>query len=760
MSIPPFSGPPGISKSTFSSSMRSQGWSVIANRPARLNAIKTITNFNASTRMEIVSPFNVVAIALSYSNYYITAQGSPAFTTGEAPFPNPFQIKALFEPKAAALSATGSSVNEATTDVKIPFTFFGNDYKILSGGSVARTDPLAIAILANQRNFIVTVCNTIGASIPTAPTLAANASGGALQSGTYAVGYTIHYPDGIRVASVAATQTVVSSGTITVTAPGSSNFPGAIGWRCWISLLGATTPLYPTRQGMYGLDTNIVVDQAYNGTGNGILLGSLERILNGQTATYNGGVISLGGTAPGGFNIGEYSSTLDTGANGIIASASFTSAGIGPTIIYGLDPAMVHDSLGIEGDSIALGVGDYGLSIGTGGGYAQRACINQPSRLYVPSNAPYVGNILVACGGETAQSYAGQSGVRRAKDVNEATHIWSNLGTNDIAAGTSSALLISYIFIISQRHVQAGCYFIQGTILPKTSSTDGWITTTNQTLPWTTSDNASEGNRRQFNNWVRSTLGQQVISGEAMFGVYGAVLAYNTNFYAGGNGSATTFTTALPFVQGTETIQVNGVTKVLTTDYTYYGVATISGVNYATGVIFGTAPGNGLSVTASYTSMAGLPTILGVNTNLSNQVGFWDVASKVEVNTSSVLTLNGGLWIPQTASPLVTGTSSGGNTASTFNDTTKSWTQDQYKGYAVRIVTDSTTPTAANQTAGILSNTPTQLSVVWNVTPSATATYWIYDPYTFDGIHPLYPGHAACMTAFGINSNGTITVTP
>lgn len=742
---------------------RNNGWWVISNRPTHPNLIKAVTNNNQSTRVELVPTFNVQAVMVGYDNSYITAQGNPAFTTGEAPFPNPFQFGALLEPKGAALSATGASVNEAVGDIKKDFLFNGNKLTTISGGSFMLSDPLKWPLLANTRNYIVSTPNIINTTIPTAPVLTANASGGALAVGTYAVGYTVEYPGGVRVASVASTVTVVANGTITITAPGASNFPGAEGYKAWISLVGGTTPLYATRQGKYGLDQNMIVDQSWNANGNGPLLGSLERIIPAVAPSFNGGAFTVGGTGPGGFNIGEYvTNGINTGQQGLIGSPNTSSGGWGPIVTLGYDPFGYHQSGAVEGDSISAGVGDYGTFSGIGGGYLQRAMINQPSRLYVPSNTPYVPNIMLGTGGETAQAFAQFSGNKRTSIAGYATHVFWQYGTNDVASGTSAAALIGYTYTAAQQPINGGQYFIVGTLLPRTGSpaTDGWTTVTGQTYPWPTSDNASEGNRRQYNNWVRSTGSQQTISNEALFGVYGANLVYNTNNYAGGNGTATTFLTAYPFVQGTQTVQVNGVTKALTTDYSYYGAATINGTSYASGFVFTTAPPNTQTVTASYTSMAGLPTVLGTNATLPNQIGFFDGASKVEVNTAGALTLNGGFWMPQTGAPLVSSTSTGGNTSSALNDTTQTWTQDQYKGYMCRILTDSTTPAAAGQSSGILSNTTTQLSVVWTTIPSSAATYKIYDPETLDGIHPAYQGHAAAMTAVPVNSNGTITVTP
>jgi hypothetical protein len=72
---------------------------------------------------------------------------------------------------------------------------------------------------------------------------------------------------------------------------------------------------------------------------------------------------------------------------------------------------------------------------------------------------------------------------------------------------------------------------------------------------------------------------------------------------------------------------------------------------------------------------------------------------------------------------IVTGTSTGSNTSTTLNDTGKSWTADQYKGYTI----DLTSGLGSGQTRTITGNSATQLSIspAWNTTPNATSLYSI-----------------------------------
>src|SRR5262249_34737853 len=72
---------------------------------------------------------------------------------------------------------------------------------------------------------------------------------------------------------------------------------------------------------------------------------------------------------------------------------------------------------------------------------------------------------------------------------------------------------------------------------------------------------------------------------------------------------------------------------------------------------------------------------------------------------------------------LDSGTSTGGNTATTFNDATKTWTTNQWAGQVVKI----TGGTGSGQVRTITSNGVNQLTLAtaWDVIPNATPTYEI-----------------------------------
>lgn len=102
--------------------------------------------------------------------------------------------------------------------------------------------------------------------------------------------------------------------------------------------------------------------------------------------------------------------------------------------------------------------------------------------------------------------------------------------------------------------------------------------------------------------------------------------------------------------------------------------------------------------------------------------------AKITSNTATVLTF-GTLSTAPDATTIYqimgydAGTSSGSNTASILNDSTKTWVANRYANYAVRILFG----TGAGQLRRIISNTTTALTINtgWNILPDSTSVYSI-----------------------------------
>lgn len=151
-------------------------------------------------------------------------------------------------------------------------------------------------------------------------------------------------------------------------------------------------------------------------------------------------------------------------------------------------------------------------------------------------------------------------------------------------------------------------------------------------------------------------------------------------------------------------------------------------------------------------------------------------------NTATTLTFSSVATAPDATSRYEilgfdAGTSSGSNSYNTFIDSTKSWTTNRWKNYAVRIVYGA----GAGQIRRILSNTSTTLTLYrgWNVLPDNTSVYSIQGDSetmylswggstqllqygTMSGVNMLHTGRsydtgAACVLA-ALRSNSSHTI--
>lgn len=132
------------------------------------------------------------------------------------------------------------------------------------------------------------------------------------------------------------------------------------------------------------------------------------------------------------------------------------------------------------------------------------------------------------------------------------------------------------------------------------------------------------------------------------------------------------------------------------------------------------------------------------------KVAIVDPAAAVEVNSAGVLTPNGGYWMPAVngGAALVAGTFTAGTTTASYSDSSKSWTQDQWRGYLVRF----TSGAAANTLRTIATNNTNRLRVVIPAggaapEPASGDTYQIIQGYTEDGVHPSSFGHMTAALA-------------
>ena len=715
-----------LSVPTLANSLRVQGWTPIASNPNSLHGTRTTgaTNLMVSYRTEHIAAADSASLRLVYANWQTSG-------IGEYPNTNPIVVRATLE----KLSPSGVGTEDQP---RIPVTFGGNLIANLSGYSIIVSDPINFGVAAAEHFYVRTCCSVSLPPAPAAPALTPSTTGGSLPTAvTYFVGLTYVYPTGESACSTGTTSTTGAGSTnsIAVTAPTSQ--AGALGYRVYMTVAGGSgTGVYYLLSGTMPFGNNFTITTAPLNTSPP----------TSPTLYIPGGSSALGGTNFQGVNNGEgyANSGLEPLYDGMGNFSKQTVSSVySPMAILGEAPQSGWTpGVAMIGDSISDGTGDAGYA-NNKGGYVWRAIMRQTALAYSAGQVPKYGFIYVPQSGEQANQYVSLTNSRLRMTMTAlASTIISNYGKNDTSFGGATYAL--NLTTIQTRYKQNGQKFCQCTIAPATNSTDGWTTVTNQT--WASV--SQEGYRRQMNNWILDTLASNTITAETPFGVYASPTSA-TNMYGGGNGVATLFITKYPFQTGTEVVTVNGVSKTQAGgDFSYTATATINGVQYAAGITFTVAPGNGLSVLMNYTKLSGFSTLAGGSAWYSS----FDTASKVEVNGSNVLTQNGGWWYADQSVAVTSGTSSGSNTSTTLNDTGKAWTANAYKGYTARIITCSGVPAAVGQVRCIAFNTVTQLNFndAWTNTPDGTATYDVRLVTTQDGVHPSSQGHLMMATAIDL----------
>jgi lysophospholipase L1-like esterase len=167
-----------------------------------------------------------------------------------------------------------------------------------------------------------------------------------------------------------------------------------------------------------------------------------------------------------------------------------TSYAYGPSAILASYSGIQRPpSIALVGDSILNGFEDGGLY---GGG------------VFLRGLGTTVGYINVACDGEKAANFinsAGSGGLtcwRRLKLIDGCTHAILGLGRNDLTVGTTAATIEAQLTGIATELTARGMKVYLATVLPSSTSTDGYVTVGNQTAA------ADNHQRVLLNAWIRS----------------------------------------------------------------------------------------------------------------------------------------------------------------------------------------------------------------------------------------------------------------
>ncbi|SFR79768.1 hypothetical protein SAMN05192580_0455 [Sphingomonas jatrophae] len=193
--------------------------------------------------------------------------------------------------------------------------------------------------------------------------------------------------------------------------------------------------------------------------------------------------IARGGTAMWGENTGEGANANDSVLFNNVTNN--TVAGYTSSLMLGrcVSGKIAPSIIGI-GDSISVGSHDY---IPNGLGWVARALAGWP------------GGQLGIAGEKERDTLTARGFMARMPIARFATAILDEYGTNDINAADSLATVKASILASALRFQRQGQAFIKATILPYTTSTNGWFDVAGQTVT------GNEAVRAAVNSWLRDT---------------------------------------------------------------------------------------------------------------------------------------------------------------------------------------------------------------------------------------------------------------
>lgn len=452
------------------------------------------TTYCQTSRRYVYNSYPCSQIIMQYGNYAPYSGGS----AGDVPNTENIRIKAAIEYPAGTI---------------LPCTFNqGSNYALLKPGAQICTDPLGISIPAGNfwvRTY-VEAAGTDGiysitvTGAPTGGTFTLTVNGTA----TSALNYNCAPLD---IQNAIAAVTGVGAGNVVV---GGAVQPGTYNYVYWINgLAGQASPTL-------ALGTNSLT----GGTTPSVTI-----------ATVTAGANSTGSiptTAPVyNVNDGGLVTGQDLCYSGTIANT--TGYLYAPLAVLGTSGALNSKVIVGIGDSIATGVNDTASSSAPAGvltsGYISRG-LNGLSPI-----PPY---LICAQSGRTLAEEANitASGTFRHPSLyGYATHAIVELGVNDL--GASSTTLLNNLTLICQNLHAMGVKAYACTLTPDTTSTDGWITTANQTVQNTTNNT----NRIAYNTALRNPANWATYNIDGIFDVADyAESARNSGLWAAPNGGTGT----------------------------------------------------------------------------------------------------------------------------------------------------------------------------------------------------------------------------
>lgn len=211
----------------------------------------------------------------------------------------------------------------------------------------------------------------------------------------------------------------------------------------------------------------------------------------------------------GGGGYGGFTTTTDLTGSGAAAIGDATAF----TPVYTAH-AILGTPLGANPPAPILTVGDsidYGQADGIGNAPGYHTIYDKLGRggIWGRALANYGGHINIGAPGDTAQDFVSTAGHFRRLSLPAYTKVMTcGYGTNELNRGRGLANVQADLIAAWTMGANRGMKVFQRTILPRTTSTDYWITTGNQT-PY-----AWESQRVALNDWIRD--GAPIIQGAAV----------------------------------------------------------------------------------------------------------------------------------------------------------------------------------------------------------------------------------------------------
>lgn len=180
-------------------------------------------------------------------------------------------------------------------------------------------------------------------------------------------------------------------------------------------------------------------------------------------------------------------------------TASNQTASLCPLAIYGIAKNKGFESVACVGDSISLGAGaDANLSVNGG-------LVGELGFMQIAAIKSGRGYISLGMNGQASNGFQISSRPRRMALAKRCQVAIVNYGTNDTTqTNRPLAEIQGNLINMWEALQQAGLRVYQTTIVPRTNSTDGWVTEKNQTPVDPRTAGGPNSVRSMLNDWIRS----------------------------------------------------------------------------------------------------------------------------------------------------------------------------------------------------------------------------------------------------------------